>query len=248
MKLTYRPLTNEEVLRVACEGLVSFRGTPPGSEPLLELLGPHCYRQKVILNLERTDGIDTSGLMWLVRVATKFANGSGRLAVYNFSPNFRNMLDVLGMSGTVVLVATTEQTAIETVARSATPWFRTGTTARGRFRGRSRPRTPTPADRSGGFPSDREDLCRKDPLCPPPIHSPPPPNPRPGRPLRAVREGIPGTIGPHHPHRSPDAGTGPDGPGTDRIRRQTARQRRVPLHQRGPRRSSGAAPRHPAAP
>src|SRR6516162_7175399 len=103
MKLTYRPLSNEEVLRVACEGHVSVRGTPPGSEPLLELLGPHCYRQKVILNLERSDGVDTSGLMWLVRVATKFASGGGRLAVYNFSANFRNMLDVLGMSGTVAM-------------------------------------------------------------------------------------------------------------------------------------------------
>jgi anti-anti-sigma regulatory factor len=117
MKLTYRPLANEEVLRVACEGQVSVRGTPPGSEPLLELLGPHCYRQKVVLNLERTDGVDTSGLMWLVRVATKFAAGGGRVAVYGFSPNFRNMLDVLGMTGTVTLV-TSEQAAIETVCRT----------------------------------------------------------------------------------------------------------------------------------
>jgi anti-anti-sigma regulatory factor len=117
MKLTYRPLANEEVLRVSCEGLVSVRGKPPGIEPLLELLGPHCYRQKVILNLERTDGTDTSGLMWLVRVATKFASGGGRLAVYNFSPNFRNMLDVLGMSGSVTLVST-EAGAIDAVIRS----------------------------------------------------------------------------------------------------------------------------------
>jgi anti-anti-sigma regulatory factor len=120
MKLTYRPLANEEVLRVFCEGHVSTRGTPPGSEPLLELLGPHCYRQKVILNLERTDGVDTSGLMWLVRVATKFGGGGGRMAVYNYSPNFRNMLEVLGMSGTVNLM-TTEQGAVEAVTRTDAP-------------------------------------------------------------------------------------------------------------------------------
>jgi anti-anti-sigma regulatory factor len=117
MKLTYRPLANEEVLRVACEGQVSVRGTPSGSEPLLELLGPHCYRQKVVLNLERAEGVDTSGLMWLVRVATKFTSGGGHLAVYGFSPNFRNMLDVLGMAGTVAL-ATSEHAAIETVSRT----------------------------------------------------------------------------------------------------------------------------------
>jgi anti-anti-sigma regulatory factor len=117
MKLTYRPLANEEVLRVACEGHVSVRGAPPGSEPLLELLGPHGYRQKVILTLERADGVDTSGLMWLVRVATKFGSGGGRLAVYNFSANFRNMIDVLGMSGSVTLV-TSEAAAIEAVTRT----------------------------------------------------------------------------------------------------------------------------------
>jgi anti-anti-sigma regulatory factor len=116
MKLTYRPLSNEEILRVVCEGQISTRGKPPSSEPLLELLGPHCYRQKVILNLERTDGTDTSGLMWLVRLATKFTQHGGRLIVYGFGPSFRNMLDVLGMIGTVSLV-TSEQIAIETASK-----------------------------------------------------------------------------------------------------------------------------------
>jgi anti-anti-sigma regulatory factor len=116
MKLTYQPLKNEEVLRVVCEGSVSLRGLPKGTEPLLDLLGPHCYRQKVILNFERTDGVDTSGLTWLVRVATRFNSSGGSLTVYGFSATFRNMLDILGMTGTVAL-ASSEQLAIDSVSR-----------------------------------------------------------------------------------------------------------------------------------
>jgi anti-anti-sigma factor len=117
MKLTYKPLTNDEILRVACEGQVSQRGKPPASEPMQELLGPHAYRQRVILNLERSDGIDTSGLMWLVRVASRFTQGGGKLVVYGFSPTFRQMLEVLGMVGTI-LTAPSEQQAIEVVTQS----------------------------------------------------------------------------------------------------------------------------------
>ena len=118
MKLTYKPLPNDEVLRVVCEGPVSVRGRPPGSEPLQELLGPRCYKQKVVLNLERADGMDTSGLTWMVRVAGLFAAGGGRFAVYGFSPTIRHTLEVLGMIGTIPL-ASAEALAIDAVNKPA---------------------------------------------------------------------------------------------------------------------------------
>jgi anti-anti-sigma factor len=118
MKLTYKPLANDEVLRVVCEGLVSVRGKPAASEPLQELLGPRCYKQKVVLNLERADGMDTSGLTWLVRIAGLFAHGGGRFAVYGFSPTIRHTLEVLGMVGTIPL-ASSEPLAIEAVLKPA---------------------------------------------------------------------------------------------------------------------------------
>jgi len=113
MKLTYNPLVNDEILRVSCQGVLSVRDLPKGSEPLLDLLGPRCYRQSVILNLERADGVDTSGLMWLVRTVVQFGPAGGKLVVYGFSPLFRNMLEVLGLTGLVNLAAS-EQLAIET--------------------------------------------------------------------------------------------------------------------------------------
>lgn len=120
MKLTYQPLPNEDVLRVSCEGNVSVRGKPPASEPLQELLGPHAYRQRVVLNLERADAADTSGLMWLVRTSNRFAQNGGRLVVYNFSPTFKQMLEVLGLISVIGLAAS-ESVALDVLGRISDP-------------------------------------------------------------------------------------------------------------------------------
>jgi len=114
MKLTYIPLSNDDIIRVVGTGPISTRGLPPTADPLLELLGPHCYRHKVILNLETADGIDTSGLAWLVRLIARFAQSTGKLGLYGAPPVVRHMLDVLGLAAEVP-IATNEQAAIALV-------------------------------------------------------------------------------------------------------------------------------------
>jgi anti-anti-sigma regulatory factor len=116
MKLTYKPLANDEILRVTAEGVVSLRGKPANTDPLLELLGPHCYRSRVILSMERADGVDTSGIIWLVRTANRFTPDRGRFVVYGVSPVVRQMLDILGMSG-LVPTAANEQHAVDAVVK-----------------------------------------------------------------------------------------------------------------------------------
>ncbi|MDB5307043.1 MAG: hypothetical protein JWO38_1245 [Gemmataceae bacterium] len=112
MKLTYHPLPDEEVIRIACEGTVSLRGAPSGSDPLQDLLGPHCFRHKVVLNLERAEGMDTSGLAWLINLVGRFKHTSGKVVLYGAAMPVRQMLDVLGLAGEVP-IATTEHLAIE---------------------------------------------------------------------------------------------------------------------------------------
>jgi anti-anti-sigma factor len=118
MKLTYKPLANEDILRVACEGQVSVRGRSSASDPFLDLLGPHAYRQRIILNLERADGVDTSGLMWLVKAAFRCGQEGGHLVVYGFTPTFKQMLEALGLTGSMAM-ASSEQLAIEAVNASS---------------------------------------------------------------------------------------------------------------------------------
>jgi hypothetical protein len=96
MQLTLLPLQNDDVIRVRCEGSVSLRDQGGGpTDPLQALLGPHCYSHKVLLNLERTQTIDTSGIAWLVRNNQRFAQTRGSLVLFAIPPTVMDVLEFL---------------------------------------------------------------------------------------------------------------------------------------------------------
>jgi anti-anti-sigma factor len=115
MDLSLLPLQNDNVLRVRTEGAVSCRRQ---DDPLLALLGPHCYAHKVLLNLERSPSIDTSGVCWLVDSCKRFAQAGGKLVLYGVTPL---VLDVLGFLrlNTSLPVAAHEQAAMKMLDDSA---------------------------------------------------------------------------------------------------------------------------------
>jgi anti-anti-sigma factor len=90
MELTLLPLQKDDVVRVRTEGAISCRQQ---DDPLLTLLGPYCYTHKVLLNLERSPSIDTSGVCWLVHSSKRFAQSGGKLVMYGLTPM---VFDVLG--------------------------------------------------------------------------------------------------------------------------------------------------------
>jgi anti-anti-sigma factor len=95
MKLTLLPATQDDVTRIRCDGLLTLRHQPPASDPLQELLGSQCFGRKVLLNLERAQGIDTSGASWLMRVDKKFNQAKGRLVLVMVPPTVTQVLNVL---------------------------------------------------------------------------------------------------------------------------------------------------------
>jgi anti-anti-sigma regulatory factor len=98
MKLTLLPLQNDDVIRVRCEGLVSLRGLDRDSEPLQTLLGPHCASHKVLLNLDRAQGIDTSGIVWLIRAGDRFRQAGGVLVLFSLPPTVSDVLAFLRLT------------------------------------------------------------------------------------------------------------------------------------------------------
>jgi anti-anti-sigma factor len=112
MKLTLLPLQNDEVIRLRCDGMVSVRGLNGQDDPLQALLGPHCYCHKVLLNLERAEGIDTTGLSWLMRTHERFNQAHGTLVLFGIPPTVGDILDFLRLTP-LLRVASAEAAALD---------------------------------------------------------------------------------------------------------------------------------------
>jgi anti-anti-sigma factor len=114
MNLSLLPLNDDLFFRVRCAGPVSLRGLPQGMDPLQALLGPNCYSHKILLNLEGSPSIDTSGVAWLARTHHAFTQAGGLLALYSVPPTVMDLLDFLRMRSLFHL-AIDEATALDLI-------------------------------------------------------------------------------------------------------------------------------------
>jgi len=113
MQLTLSKSDND-VVHVHCDGSITQEGFKPGTDPLEELLGANCYNKKVLLNLEHTHYIDSSGVGWLMGRNKQFRQSGGRLILYSIPPMVGQVLQLLRM-GMVLELASDEATALARV-------------------------------------------------------------------------------------------------------------------------------------
>lgn len=109
MELSLLPLHKDDVIRIRCEGPVSRR--EPG-DPIQALLGPHCYSHKVLLSLERSQAIDTSGISWLVNSHQRFHQSGGRLVLFGVNAVVIDILNFVRLTP-LLHIATGEQAAAD---------------------------------------------------------------------------------------------------------------------------------------
>jgi ABC-type transporter Mla MlaB component len=115
MELTLLPLQNDDVLRVRSDGPVSRRDP---SDPLQTLLGPNCYTHKVLLSLDRSQAIDTSGICWLVNSNKRFSQSGGKLILFGVPPVVLDVLNFLRLTS-LLHIASNEQAACEMAVGAA---------------------------------------------------------------------------------------------------------------------------------
>jgi ABC-type transporter Mla MlaB component len=112
MQLTLLSL-DSDFIRVQCEGRISQQSITPGSTPFETLLGMNCFRHKVLLNLEKTHYIDSSGISWLMTQHKQFLKGGGILILYAVPPMVNQVLQLLRMS--LILNIAADEAAAQTL-------------------------------------------------------------------------------------------------------------------------------------
>lgn len=85
------------VLRIAIVGRIVRENNAPLSDALESALGPAGYRQPVVVSLERTLFIDSSGLSFLIQCHKRFNQAGGKLVLHSMTPAVRTLFETMGL-------------------------------------------------------------------------------------------------------------------------------------------------------
>jgi ABC-type transporter Mla MlaB component len=86
-----------DLLQIQCAGDVILPDFRPENEPLVKLLGPQVYSRKLLLDMEKTNCLDTSGISWLIFCHERCQRAGGDLILYAIPLRVRYVLQLLRM-------------------------------------------------------------------------------------------------------------------------------------------------------
>jgi anti-anti-sigma factor len=105
MKLTLLSIEKDGIIRVATEGNITTSDFGAGDKnPFESILGATWFTTKVLLNLEKTDYIDSSAIGWLIGCHKSFKDGGGTLICHSVQPSVKQILEVLKIGRVVPIV------------------------------------------------------------------------------------------------------------------------------------------------
>ncbi len=93
------------VCQIRAEGEIRSIEEPGDLRAIEQILGPQCYRRKVLLNLEQVPHIDSSGVSWLIHFHKSSQTAGGMLILYSVPPGVMAVLKLLQMHQYLNLVA-----------------------------------------------------------------------------------------------------------------------------------------------
>lgn len=98
-------IDNDGCIRVASTGSITGVGAHfLGKNPLETLLGVTWFSNRVMIDLSKTDFIDSAAIGWLIGSAREYRVRGGRMAVHSVTPRVRQMLNLLKIGQLVPLL------------------------------------------------------------------------------------------------------------------------------------------------
>ena len=94
MQLTLRS-DDTKVCRIQSEGEIRLSDQPRDQYLIETLLGPNCYTRKILLDLQNTPYMDSSGVSWLLNIHKRCREAGGMLVVHSIPPSIMAILKLL---------------------------------------------------------------------------------------------------------------------------------------------------------
>ena len=112
-------LSNEnKLIRIQNKGTITLVDVN-GDNPLETLLGTDCFPNKILLNLEQTNYIDTAAVSWLIHCHKACEDAGGRFIIHSIPPMVAQMLELLRMNE--ILRVAEDETRALAMAQGAQP-------------------------------------------------------------------------------------------------------------------------------
>lgn len=83
------------IVNVNVEGRIVHGEVDMTDDPLKARLGPDVYKNKILINLEKTEFVDSAGISWLLIVHKRCREAGGTMVIHSITPMVRQVLNVL---------------------------------------------------------------------------------------------------------------------------------------------------------
>jgi anti-anti-sigma factor len=106
------------IVNVNVEGRIVHGEIDMADDPLKARLGPDVYKKKVLINLEKTEFVDSAGISWLLIIHKRCREAGGTMVIHSITPMVRQVLNVLRLDHVFHLAG--DATAAKAIAMGAT--------------------------------------------------------------------------------------------------------------------------------
>ncbi len=107
-----------DTLHVSLSGRVTQDELTKSPQPLRKLFGEDISKRRLLLNLDDTEFLDSSGVSWLLDTHKRFQEDGGRLILFSVPQVVMNVIKVLRMH-LVLDIAGNEKEAIEKLGQNS---------------------------------------------------------------------------------------------------------------------------------